>query len=819
MMKPLYYNIEKSANSKKLPNEFNTLTNHKTKLLNLINDEIKYANFELNIINYLFSLNSSLGDDGSESDDLSDLNDKFHLLKFGTHDFFETKYNLKNELEESLKMIDKSLRKRNDYNKYSSDFKQVKESMTNLQTTYFNSLQQRESNMKLLLRLKMFTCNRLNNLNESLKAYESLTSNQSLKGYEPMKNFKPKYNENSTKLVSHMDKNNPNHISKHNLNVDHTNDTEYKQFIKECVNYDFSTKLNISNTHKFDSSLTILPEFRSPYSSNLLNIFSWTISLDRFKESAKTLFTKYGKSYMPLNVFNNLVLHLIQSLHLRSLCKIPIEHIYEVYNVNSNTMLDFRTFSLLYWEILHALRRSIELYYQPQYRIPDSLMYLNDYDHFHQFVNISDYYSFIKRLSPGRSCNKYVAKELETNELRVVEIYCKTPDFPPFHEIYSEIDNLKNLQHKNLVKYLAVYHDYNTVYVVTEFCSELSLLNKLNSLETSDFVYSLSFVHNVFTQIVEALVYLHCNNLVHKCLAIDKVMIDDSSSLPIIKIGDYGLTESLDKYKHKSLLSSLHKAPEVIRDNVNQKSNVWSAGIILLFLTTGELPLNNVKQEVFLDNLSEYLKNSKMFKIDCDLMDLINYMLTYDHNLRPSSYDVLTHHWFNCTNISNTRVNTSYLSRNLRALMEINSYRKICRLVENSNIFHINKLNKFMNTLLLSTDPGDNNLLSYGNFVKALKMQNVQNNIISELVHLTSVNGSDKCRLNDLFDAFKSWRFGEINIFWSICKKYIDENDWSFDFKQFREVLQESKTSLLMNEEINGFCRSIAIDGKVTYDL
>eukprot|EP00375_Theileria_parva_P001469 XP_764141.1 hypothetical protein [Theileria parva strain Muguga] len=805
----------KSSNSDKLntlnnlPNEFTLLSNHKTNLLTLLNEELKYANFEFNLINYLFSLNSSLVEnDETQSDNSSDLNNKFNLLKFGSQDFFETKYNLKTELEESLNSINKSLRKRNDYAKYSSEFKQLQDTMTKLQNTYFNSLQQRESNMKLLLRLKMFSSNRLKILEESLKDYETL------------KEFKPLYNQPNTKLVSHPNFNhNLNSKHKSTPNLPNSNENEYKEFIKECMNYDFSlSKFNNSHPHKYDCSITLLPEFRSPYSSHLLNVFSWTSSLDQFKESAKNLYKKYGKSYMPLNIFNNLVLHLIQSLHLPSLSKIPIEHIYAVYNVNSNTLLDFRTFSLLYWEILHSLRRAIELYYQPQYRISHNKMYLNNYDdQSHQFINISDYYSFIKRLSPGRSCNKYVAKELESDELRVVEIYSKTPDFPPFHEIYSEIDNLKRLDHKNLVKYLSVYQDYNTVYIVTEFCSELSLLNKLNSLENTDFVYSLAFVHNVFTQVVEALVYLHCNNVVHKTLAIDKVMIDDSSEFPRIKIRDYGLTDSLDKYKHRSFLSKLHQAPEVVADNFTPKSNVWSAGIILLFLTTGQIPLNNVKKEVFLNNLAEYLKNSKLFKIYCDLKDLINYILTYDANLRPSSFDVLSHHWFNCTNITSKHANTTHLTRNLKALMNINSYLKISSLLESSKIFYIKKLNKLMNTLLLSADPTDNNLLTYGYFVKALKMENVPNTIISELVHLTSINASDKCQLNDLFDSFKTWRFGELNIFWSICKKFINENDWSFDSKQFIELLQDHNSSLLMNEEINRFCRSISVDGKVTY--
>ncbi|UKK02744.2 cyclin-dependent kinase [Theileria orientalis] len=789
---------DKSAHSPS-SHTFNSLIDHKNNILNSLQYELQYATLEFKLINYLFALNSQRGSDAEEVVE-SELFKNHNFLKFDTAEFHQTKNRWTSLVNDYINSIKKSLSNKNDTSKEHLNLNEVHESITSLQNAYFSAVQQRENNMKLLLRMKMYAGNRLKLLSDSLKTYQSTAE------------FKKLYEEPKTKLVE------PNH----NKALSNMIDTEYKRVINSNLTHDLYSSLfkkSSKPTLLKNVNLSPIPVFKSPNSTKLMNIFTLTTSLDEFKASAKNIYLKYGGSTMSFNVFNNVVLFLVQSLHLPNLHRIPTDHIYSVYNINPSSILDFRTFLLLYWEVLHSLKHAVEAYYHPRYTFHSSDMYLNySVDDYYPFVNISDRYAFIKRLSPGRSSNKYVAKELRTDELRVIEIFFKTPDLPLFHEIYSEFEDLKRFDHKNLVKYIAVYHDYNSIYVVTEFCPELSLTNKLSSLDSSNFDYSLGFVHNVFTQLVEALVYLHCNNVTHLSLNPDKIMIDDSTTLPKIKIRDYGFYEVFSSYKHQSPLTTLHQAPEVANATITPKSNVWTAGMILLFMVTGHLPTNAANNNSFVGNLPNMLLHSTLFKVEDDLYDLITYILCKDPNLRPSSFDVLSHSWFNATGPWPSAFNLRFLTHSVHDLMALSNYRNITRFLESSNVFYVNKMNKLVNTLVLSAEPNQPDVVGYGSALKVLKLANVPNNLISEFVHLTSLKDSDKCSLKDLFLATKYWRHGELNILWSVCRKHIDEHDWSFNKTKFVELLSDSKTSLLMKEDVNSVCRSLEVNEKIYWN-
>ncbi|UVC54469.1 cyclin-dependent kinase [Theileria orientalis] len=786
-------------NSPPSSHTFNSLIDHKNKILNSLQYELQYATLEFKLINYLFALNSQRGSDAYEVDE-SELFKNHNFLKFDSAEFHQTKNSWTNLVNDSINSIKKSLSNKKDTSKELLQLNEVHDSITGLQSAYFSAVQQRENNMKLLLRIKMYSSNRLKLLSDSIKSYQSTAE------------FKKLYDEPKAKLVE------PNH----NKVLSNMIDTEYKRVINSNLKTDlYSTLFKKSSkpTILKPVNLSPIPVFKSPNSTKLMNIFTLTTSLDEFKSSAKNIYMKYGGSTMSFNVFNNVVLFLVQSLHLPNLHRIPTDHIYSVYNINPCSILDFRTFLLLYWEVLHAIKHAIEIYYHPRYTFHSADMYLNySVDEYYPFVNISDRYSFIKRLSPGRSSSKYVAKELKTDELRVIEIFFKTPDLPLFHEIYSEFEELRRFNHKNLVKYIALYHDYNSIYVVTEFCAELSLTNKLSSLDSSNFDYSLGFVHNVFTQLVEALVYLHCNNVTHLSLNPDKIMIDDSTSLPKIKIRDYGFYEVFSSYKHQSPLTTLYQAPEVANGTITPKSNVWTAGMILLFMVTGHIPTHASIINSFVDQLPNILLHSTMFKVEDDLYDLITYILCKDPNLRPSSFDVLSHSWFNTTGPWPCAFNLSFLTNCVKDMMALSNYRNITRFLESSNVFYVNKMNKLLNTLVLSAEPNQPDMVGYGSALKVLKLANVPNNLISEFVHLTSLKDSDKCSLNDLFLATKYWRHGELNILWSVCRKHIDETDWSFNKTKFVELLSDSKTSLLMKEEVNSLCRSLELNEKIYWN-
>ena len=91
--------------------------------------------------------------------------------------------------------------------------------------------------------------------------------------------------------------------------------------------------------------------------------------------------------------------------------------------------------------------------------------------------------------------------------------------------------------------------------------------------------------------------------------------INDEKTDFIIKLGDFGLITDLDQTEYASNVGSkLFKAPEVEIDKYSNKCDLYSIGIILYLLKTGEYIFDG-KREI------EILINKENNKIKKDIID------------------------------------------------------------------------------------------------------------------------------------------------------------------------------------------------------
>jgi len=107
----------------------------------------------------------------------------------------------------------------------------------------------------------------------------------------------------------------------------------------------------------------------------------------------------------------------------------------------------------------------------------------------------------------------------------------------------------------------------------------------------------------IFLQLVNTLEYLHENDVVHRDLKLENILIDSSDSSnqspngPIIKLTDFGLAKFIDKLSPILTTrcgSEEYAAPELISGKPydGRKTDLWSLGVILYALLVGYLPFN-----------------------------------------------------------------------------------------------------------------------------------------------------------------------------------------------------------------------------------
>lgn len=150
----------------------------------------------------------------------------------------------------------------------------------------------------------------------------------------------------------------------------------------------------------------------------------------------------------------------------------------------------------------------------------------------------------------------------------------------------NEIDILKNLDHPNIIAYKKTYKDEKVgMFAMVIALADKSLENIMQKLTEIEAI-------NIFSQIIEAIGYIHRRNIIHGDLKPSNILIKDN----VVKVVDFGTAH--EKKSKCSEIYSLVKEPfgtklylppeinEKIINNddsylFNSKMDIWALGILL----------------------------------------------------------------------------------------------------------------------------------------------------------------------------------------------------------------------------------------------
>ncbi|EAY15398.1 CAMK family protein kinase [Trichomonas vaginalis G3] len=207
--------------------------------------------------------------------------------------------------------------------------------------------------------------------------------------------------------------------------------------------------------------------------------------------------------------------------------------------------------------------------------------------------------------------------------------------------VRREIDIMKHIPHPFIADFYEVLENNDFIFIVMEYISNGTLRNTLN--EMGPFTEENAAI--IFAQIVLVLKFLHQKcNVVHRDLKSDNILFDKNGNIRVI---DFGLsnTKATDEILKTQCGTPSYASPEMILgEKYDYSSDIWSAGIVLYEIVTGNLPFDD-------PNMAR-LAQKIIFKevefpsgMSSQLIDLIQKLLTKDQTKRIKLSEIEEHPW------------------------------------------------------------------------------------------------------------------------------------------------------------------------------
>ncbi|KAJ1403892.1 Serine-threonine/tyrosine-protein kinase, catalytic domain [Sesbania bispinosa] len=154
-------------------------------------------------------------------------------------------------------------------------------------------------------------------------------------------------------------------------------------------------------------------------------------------------------------------------------------------------------------------------------------------------------------------------------------------------EFAQEVYIMRKIRHKNVVQFIGACTRPPNLCIVTEFMSRGSLYDFLHKQRG---VFKLPSLLKVAIDVSKGMNYLHQNNIIHRDLKTANLLMDENE---LVKVADFGVARVQTQSGVMTAETGTYRwmAPEVIEHKpYDQKADVFSFGIALWELLTGELP-------------------------------------------------------------------------------------------------------------------------------------------------------------------------------------------------------------------------------------
>nr|XP_048319255.1 MAP3K epsilon protein kinase 1-like [Ziziphus jujuba var. spinosa] len=268
--------------------------------------------------------------------------------------------------------------------------------------------------------------------------------------------------------------------------------------------------------------------------------------------------------------------------------------------------------------------------------------------HFHK-KTLDNKYMLGDEIGKGAYGRVYKGLDLENGDfVAIKQVSLENIAQEDLNIIMQEIDLLKNLNHKNIVKYLGSLKTKTHLHIVLEYVENGSLANIIKPNKFGPFPESLVAVY--IAQVLEGLVYLHEQGVIHRDIKGANILTTKEG---LVKLADFGVATKLteaDVNTHSVVGTPYWMAPEVIEmSGVCAASDIWSVGCTVIELLTCVPPYYDLQPMPALFRIVQDDHPPIPDSLSPDITDFLRQCFKKDARQRPDAKTLLSHPWIqNC---------------------------------------------------------------------------------------------------------------------------------------------------------------------------
>jgi len=425
-----------------------------------------------------------------------------------------------------------------------------------------------------------------------------------------------------------------------------------------------------------------------------------------------------------------------------------------------------------------------------------------------------DLYDVVKQLGKGGYGKVYEVKNKKTGEVRACKHLSKL-NVKDLDKFRREIEIMKKMDHPNIIKIYEVFESERSLYIIMEECKGGEIFDRIIEHIQNKQMYSEKDAANIFQQVMSCIQYCHNQNICHRDLKPENLLYLNPGSEKDnrIKVIDFGLSQACDRLKTK-VGTAYYVSPEILNGNYTHLCDIWSAGVILYILLSGDPPFNGPNDNAIYNKVAQMkfsFPENKWKNISKEAKDLISHMLVPEKE-RFTASKVLEHDWFkNAKDVPLSEI--QFNEKNLFMNFAKGSFIKKMGLMFIASRLDENEINNLKN-VFSAFDTGKDGQISYEELRKGL-MDMKSNKMTEE-------------DIKKLFEALDVDQNGKIDYTEFIAATMDEANYYKHErlleaFESFDkdgsgqiskgELLQTLKAEKCQEKEIEKFIKAVDKDG------